>query len=193
MMTVIETRSFADWMANLKDLKMRARVAERLRRIAISGALGDHRDVGGGVGELRFHFGPGYRVYFCRRGAEIIILLGGGDKGSQSRDIKAAKALAKEVSPMVETREFDIQNYLKTAEERAAYIEILLEEGDPSFIASGLGEIARAIGVTEFSRRTGLSREAIYKGLVPGGNPTLETITKAARALGLQLTVKPAA
>ena len=94
---------------------------------------------------------------------------------------------------MVETREFDIQNYLKTPEERAAYIEVLLEEGDPSFIASGLGAIARAIGVTEFSRQTGLSREAIYKGLVPGGNPTLDTITKATRALGLKLTVKPAA
>jgi len=94
---------------------------------------------------------------------------------------------------MVETREFDIQNYLKTPQERAAYIEALLEEGDPSFIASGLGEIARAIGVTEFSRQTGLSREAIYKGLVPGGNPTLDTIAKATRALGLQLTVKPAA
>jgi putative addiction module killer protein len=97
MMTVIETRPFTAWMASLKDLKMRARIAERLRRIALSGMLGDHKELGGGVGELRFHFGPGYRVYFCRRGGEIVILLGGGDKGSQSRDIKAARALAKEV------------------------------------------------------------------------------------------------
>lgn len=97
MTTVIETRPFADWMASLKDLKTRARIAERLRRIAISGSLGDYKNIGDGLSELRFHFGPGYRVYFCRRGAEIVILLGGGDKGSQSRDVKAAKALAKEV------------------------------------------------------------------------------------------------
>lgn len=97
MTTVIETRPFTDWMASLKDLKTRARIAERERRVAISGSLGDDKDIGGGLSELRFHFGPGYRVYFCRRGAGIVILLGGGGKGSQSRDIKAAKALAKEV------------------------------------------------------------------------------------------------
>jgi putative addiction module killer protein len=97
MMTVVETRPFADWMAGLKDLKTRARIAERLRRVAASGSLGDYKDIGDGVGELRFHFGPGYRVYFCRRGAVTVILLSGGDKGSQSRNIKAAKALAKEV------------------------------------------------------------------------------------------------
>ena len=97
MTTVVETRPFADWMVSLKDLKTRARIAERLRRVAISGLLGDYRDIGDGVSELRFHFGPGYRVYFCRRGTEIVILLGGGDKGSQSRDVKTAKALAKEV------------------------------------------------------------------------------------------------
>lgn len=93
---------------------------------------------------------------------------------------------------MVETRPFDVQNYLKTPEDRAAYIDAILEEGDTSLIASGLGEIAKSIGVSEFARQTGLSRETIYKGLVPGGNPTLETITKAAKALGLRLTVAPA-
>ena len=66
-MTVIETRPFTDWMASVKDLKTGARIAERLRRVAISGSFGDSKDIGDGVGELRFHFGPGYRVYFCRR------------------------------------------------------------------------------------------------------------------------------
>ena len=72
-------------------------------------------------------------------------------------------------------------------------IEAILEEGDPTLIAAGLGEIAKAIGVSEFARQTGISREAIYKGFAPGGNPTLETLTKATQALGLRLTVKPAA
>ncbi len=93
---------------------------------------------------------------------------------------------------MPEARNFDIQNYLQTPEDRAAYIEAILEDGDPGLIAAGLGDIARAIGVSEFARQTGLSREAIYKGLVPGGNPTLDTLTKATKALGLRLTVASA-
>ncbi len=94
---------------------------------------------------------------------------------------------------MAETRPFDVENYLTTPEDRAAYFEAILEEGDSTLIAAGLGEIAKAIGVSEFSRQTGISREAIYKGFVPGGNPTLDTITKATKALGLRLTVTPAA
>jgi probable addiction module antidote protein len=90
---------------------------------------------------------------------------------------------------MIETRPFDVQNYLTTPEDRAAYLDAILEQGDPSLIAAGLGEIARAVGVTEFARQTGISREAIYKGLVPGGNPTLDTVTRATKALGLRLTV----
>ncbi|HXZ14550.1 MAG TPA: addiction module antidote protein [Roseiarcus sp.] len=93
---------------------------------------------------------------------------------------------------MVETRPFNVQNYLATPEDRAAYLDAILEDGDPSLIAAGLGEIAKSIGVSEFARQAGLSREAIYKGFVPGGNPTLETIAKATKALGLRLTVAPA-
>lgn len=86
-------------------------------------------------------------------------------------------------------REFDVQNYLKTPEEQAAYIEAALEGGDPSFIAAALGDIARARGVTTFAAESGLSREAIYKAFRPGGNPTLETLAKATKALGLRLSV----
>ena len=84
-------------MASLKDLKTRARIAERLRRSPFLDHSEIRRRSETASGELRFHFGPGYRVYFCRRGTEVVILLGGGAKGSQSRDIKAAKALAREI------------------------------------------------------------------------------------------------
>lgn len=97
-MTVVETLPFTVWLSGLKDTKGRERIAARILRISLTGHFGDHKEIGGGVSELRLHFGPGYRVYFCRRESEIVILLGGGDKGSQSRDIKAAMALAKEVS-----------------------------------------------------------------------------------------------
>jgi len=92
---------------------------------------------------------------------------------------------------MVETSKFDVQSYLKTPEERAAYLDALLEDGDPSFLARGLLDIAEAIGQCEFSRQTGLSMDAIPRELAPGGDPTVDTIIKVTRALGLQLTVKP--
>src|SRR5574337_1017170 len=82
MLTVVETETYADWVASLKDDVGAARIAARIGYIRFSGNFGDAKSVGGGVSELRFSFGPGYRVYFCRRGTEIIILLGGGDKGS---------------------------------------------------------------------------------------------------------------
>ena len=92
----------------------------------------------------------------------------------------------------MKTTRFDVQDYLKTPEERAAYLEAILEDGDTDLIASGLGDIARAVGASELARQTGLSREAIYKGLVPGGNPTLDTLARITKALGLRLTVAPA-
>lgn len=94
---------------------------------------------------------------------------------------------------MVELRPFEAADYLKTPEDCASYLEAILEEGGgPSLIAAALGDIAKAIGVTEFARMTGIPRDTIYKGFVPGGNPTLETIAKAAEALGLRLAVVPA-
>lgn len=73
-----------------------ARIAKRIDRIAL-GNFGDAKSVGGGVSELRFTFGPGYRVYYTRRGDVVVILLCGGDKGSQADDIERAKAMAQEV------------------------------------------------------------------------------------------------
>ena len=80
----------------LRDIPARARIAKRIDRIAL-GNFGDAKSVGGGVSELRFTFGPGYRVYYTRRGDIVVILLCGGDKGSQEQDIERAKAIAKEI------------------------------------------------------------------------------------------------
>jgi putative addiction module killer protein len=97
MIELKQTEVFRKWRVNLKDGRARAAIASRLDRLAF-GLVGDAKSVGKGVSELRIHYGPGYRVYFKQRGNTIIILLCGGDKGSQVRDINAALRLADEWS-----------------------------------------------------------------------------------------------
>ncbi|USI72728.1 type II toxin-antitoxin system RelE/ParE family toxin [Sphingomonas morindae] len=92
-MKTLRTAAFQAWFDGLRDQATRSRIAGRILRIE-AGQMGDVKSVGGGVSELRIHHGPGYRLYFTRRGAETIILLAGGDKDSQARDIAQAKALA---------------------------------------------------------------------------------------------------
>jgi putative addiction module killer protein len=97
---VIEVRKtglFARWLDGLGDLQARARVQARIERL-VAGNPGDVEPVGEGVSELRINYGPGYRVYFRKRGRELIILLAGGDKNTQARDIKTALRLARNFS-----------------------------------------------------------------------------------------------
>lgn len=96
MIEVRETTRFAAWFHDLRDLRAQSRINARIRRISL-GSFGDVEPIGDGVSELRIHHGPGYRVYFVRRRAAIVILLCGGDKGSQRRDIRAAREMAKEL------------------------------------------------------------------------------------------------
>lgn len=95
-MEVRKTTQFAVWIDGLRDLHGRARILARIERLA-AGNPGDSAPVGGGVVELRIDCGPGYRVYFVRRGRALVVLLAGGDKGSQRRDISLALRLAKGV------------------------------------------------------------------------------------------------
>ena len=96
MFQVRLTEPFRDWLDDLTDLRARAQVIRRIDR-AQAGNLGDVAPVGEGVSEMRIHYGPGYRLYFVQRGREIIILLSGGDKSSQTRDIKTAIQRSKEL------------------------------------------------------------------------------------------------
>ena len=96
MVEVRQTTRFSTWLAGLRDERVRARILKRLDR-ARDGNLGDVSPVGEGVSEMRIFYGPGYRVYFIQRGAELIVLLCGGDKSTQRADIEEAKAMAKEI------------------------------------------------------------------------------------------------
>jgi putative addiction module killer protein len=93
MITIRQTARFLQWMTRLRDPRAKAKIAARIDRLAF-GNPGDVAAVGDGVSELRIHYGPGYRVYFVQRRELLIVLLCGGDKNSQAKDIRSAKALA---------------------------------------------------------------------------------------------------
>jgi len=91
-----QTEVYSRWYNNLRDRQARARIDVRIRRLSL-GNPGDVKPVGEGVSELRIDYGPGYRIYFVRHGQTLIILLAGGDKDTQDRDIKTALELAREL------------------------------------------------------------------------------------------------
>jgi putative addiction module killer protein len=97
MIDVRQTAEFSNWLRRLKDDNAVARIVARIRRME-QGNLGDSRSVGAGVMEMRVDYGPGYRVYYVRRGALLVILLCAGDKRTQSRDIRRAQELARELA-----------------------------------------------------------------------------------------------
>jgi putative addiction module killer protein len=93
MIELVKSASFDRWLIDLKDVRARARIEVRIRRMSL-GNPGDVKPVGAGVSEMRVDYGPGYRVYFMQRGLVVIVLLCGGEKSTQARDIARAKSIA---------------------------------------------------------------------------------------------------
>lgn len=96
MYTLRQTQEFQDWLDGLNDRRAQVRIAARLR-LTEAGNLGNWKSVGGDVSEMRVDFGPGYRLYFTRRGHLLIVMLAGGDKSTQKRDIKRAQRIVTEL------------------------------------------------------------------------------------------------
>ena len=96
MLEVRQTAAYAEWFSGLRDRAARTRIDIRIRRLSL-GNPGDVKPVGEGVSELRVDYGPGYRVYFIQKGGVYVVLLAGGDKSTQDRDIREAKALARDL------------------------------------------------------------------------------------------------
>jgi len=99
MVEIRKTDAYAKWLDGLRDIQARARILVRIERLT-AGNPGDVRPVGEGVSELRIDYGPGYRVYFKRQGTTIVILLAGGDKRTQTKDIKTALRLARNLQEL---------------------------------------------------------------------------------------------
>jgi putative addiction module killer protein len=94
-MLIQKSDLYFDWFKSLRDQQAKSRILSRLDRVE-AGNLGECESVGEGVSEMKIHYGPGYRIYFIQRGTELIVLLGGGDKSTQAKDIKNAIKLAKD-------------------------------------------------------------------------------------------------
>jgi putative addiction module killer protein len=95
MISIRQTTLFSDWLEDLHDENAQARINIRIRRLSL-GNPGDVKSLGDGVNEMRIDYGPGYRIYFTKRGASIVLLLCGGDKRTQTKDIERAKRLARD-------------------------------------------------------------------------------------------------
>ncbi|MHB1285592.1 MAG: type II toxin-antitoxin system RelE/ParE family toxin [Leptospirales bacterium] len=93
MIEIRQTEIFSDWFSKLRDRAAKARIDIRIRRLSL-GNPGDVKPVGGGISELRIDYGPGYRLYLAQRGSSLVILLAGGDKSTQEKDIRVAQELA---------------------------------------------------------------------------------------------------
>lgn len=96
MYQITETEEFSQWLRGLKDVRTRLRLIKRLRRASL-GNLGDVRSVGDGIFEMREFFGPGWRMYYLQKDLMLVLMLGGGEKSTQTRDIQRVKILAREV------------------------------------------------------------------------------------------------
>ena len=96
MVEIRQTQRYSQWFEGLQDRQARARILARIRRLSL-GNPGDVKAVGEGISELRIDYGPGYRVYYTQHGRSVVILLAGGDKSTQARDIRTALRLAKDL------------------------------------------------------------------------------------------------
>jgi len=215
---VQRSATFNAWLEGLTDQIARKAIVDRIIRIE-SGLLGDRKGVGEKVGELRVDVGQGYRLYYTIRGRAVVYLLGGGSKKSQKADIRNAEATVKTMErakrnagadrvrerqagyaaesdePVITEADitfsrFDAADYMRGDEEMQLYIlRSALAHGNPGYIANAVGAVARARGLTNLERATGIKRQTLNKSLSLKGNPTLETLVTVLGALGLRLEI----
>jgi putative addiction module killer protein/probable addiction module antidote protein len=210
--------SFDSWLDGLTDKIATKAIVDRIVRIE-SGLLGDHKSVGAKVGELRIDVGQGYRLYYTIRERSVVHLLLGGSKKTQKADIRKAEAAVKAMDkakkdvggrrvrerqadyaaegdePVITDADitfapFDAADYMRGDEEMQIYIlRNALASGHYGYIANALGAVARARGLTNLERATGIKRQTLNKSLSLKGNPTLETLVTVLGALGLRLEI----
>jgi putative addiction module killer protein/probable addiction module antidote protein len=185
---------FDEWLRELRDPNAVARVLARIGRVR-RGNLGDCKPVGEGVSELRVDYGPGYRVYFGQRGSTLVILLCGGDKRTQDRDIRQAQQYwddyrqreSKRTMKAAVRFETVLKDHLSDPEQAAKYLTACYEEGSEAFLQALRDVVNAQGGMSRTARLAGLNRESLYRQLSRRGNPSLSSLNAVLTALRLKL------
>lgn len=154
-----------------------------------SGGLLDDAKFFDGIGELRIDYGPGYRIYFVQRGKVLIILLCGGDKSTQSRTSSEPPRWQRRSDMAIETVPFDASEFLESEQSQQELVADAFHSGSADYIRHALNVVARARGMSDVARASGVTREALYKALGEDGDPKLSTLLGLTKALGMRLTV----
>lgn len=182
--------AFLDWLLHLKDVKARAVIRARINRLEL-GNFGDCKSLGAGVLELRVSFGPGYRVYFGRDGNTVVVLLCGGDKGSQTKDIQKAKLLWKEYKDASKSYRAELLKQLKDPKEAAEYLNACMSDSEEVFLLALRDVVEASGGMANLARKTSLNRENLYRSLSKKGNPKLSSLASILEAVGINLYFAP--
>jgi len=139
---------------------------------------------------LRWHIRPGDGIYFPRPGKHIVLLRAVGDESSQAATLPKPKNLPGSVQ-MHKTTELNPASYLDSEEVIAEYLNLALASGDTDLLLSAIGDVAKARGMAQIARDTGLGRESLYKALSAGAKPRFDTVFKVLQALGVQMQAHP--
>lgn len=199
MLRFKRTSEFLEWLRKLKDRDAKAKIEAHLDYCELKGSLlGDTKPVGDSIYEMRFHFGPGYRIYYARSGSEIYLLLIGGDKRKQQADIKKSQETIQGILRIGREKmtkkyqDYDTSEFLETEDDIAHYLNAVAEYNDPEMFQTALGKVAKARGMSSIAKEANVSRESLYRSLSAEGNPSFQTISKVLASMGLRLTIQPA-
>ena len=198
MLRFKRTSEFLEWLRKLKDRDAKAKIEAHLDYCELKGSLlGDTKPVGDSIYEMRFHFGPGYRIYYARSGSEIYLLLIGGDKRKQQADIKKPRNYSgntpnRKRKMTKKYQDYDTSEFLETEDDIARYLNAVAEYNDPEMFQTALGKVAKARGMSSIAKEANVSRESLYRSLSAEGNPSFQTISKVLASMGLRLTIQPA-
>jgi len=180
---------FDEWLYGLKDTQGQSAILKRINRME-EGNFGDHTYVGQGVWELRVHFGPGYRIYYGEDGPNIVLLLNGGDKHSQNKDIRNAQNSGSHTGGKVTTRDHHdfLMEYLADKKKATAYLNAEVEEGELKYLLKALRNVVEAQGgFTKLAKKVHMSRTSLYKALSDKGNPEINTLEAILKVFGIRL------
>ncbi len=179
-------------MSSLKNHVAKAQITKRIRSAQL-GNFGDYKPVGEGVFEMRIHLGAGYRLYCTRTESITYWLLSVATNPLKNAILKWQSDFPNNsrTKSMTNFTPFDAADYLNDEETITEYLNAALEDENPNLFLVAIKDVARARGMTQLAKNTGLGRESLYKSLSDGAKPRYDTVLKIMRALNIQLVAQP--